>query len=256
MQWDKFSTDSDESLRKLEAELLTATIDHINDKRYYTQAPVSLEVKPDYFTRGVKLYVSFDKNDANEREAQIDVHASEPPDEPAEKSVNMSEQTAVATFAVNGTPTVRKLSLCEGERLSIGRTKENDLAIDDISISKFHASLALAESGSLIIADTGSTNGTFVNGERIPYGKARAIGTADKLKLGSVEVKLELLPAPARPMALPGSETPTEAYKVGDFEFTSRTEQPLPQELVKEELERKNAASTPDSKDQAIEQTD
>src|SRR5258706_11205679 len=36
MQWDKFSTDSDESLRKLENELLTAAVDHINDRRYYT----------------------------------------------------------------------------------------------------------------------------------------------------------------------------------------------------------------------------
>src|SRR4030095_2028304 len=60
MQWDKFSADSDESLRKLENELLTAAIDHLNDKRYYTYHPFSIEVRPDYFTSGVKLLASFD----------------------------------------------------------------------------------------------------------------------------------------------------------------------------------------------------
>ena len=61
MQWDKFSADSDESLRKLENELLIAAVDHINDRRYYTYQPFSIEVKPDYFTTGVKLFVSFEK---------------------------------------------------------------------------------------------------------------------------------------------------------------------------------------------------
>src|SRR5215210_5905485 len=48
MQWDKFSTDSEDALRKLEYELLTAAVDHISDNRYYTHAPLNLEVKPDY----------------------------------------------------------------------------------------------------------------------------------------------------------------------------------------------------------------
>src|SRR5215470_5954306 len=40
MQWDKFSTDSEKDLRKLEAEMLSAVVDHINDKRYFTHAPL------------------------------------------------------------------------------------------------------------------------------------------------------------------------------------------------------------------------
>src|SRR4028119_1765285 len=31
MQWDKFSTDAEDALKKLQNELLTAAIDHIND---------------------------------------------------------------------------------------------------------------------------------------------------------------------------------------------------------------------------------
>jgi pSer/pThr/pTyr-binding forkhead associated (FHA) protein len=43
----------------------------------------------------------------------------------------------------------------EGQRLSVGRTKENGLAIDDPSISKYHASLMLDPQGILHVADTG-----------------------------------------------------------------------------------------------------
>jgi len=50
MQWDKFSTDSEEAITRLENELKIATIDHINDNRYHTYAPIHLEITPDYFT--------------------------------------------------------------------------------------------------------------------------------------------------------------------------------------------------------------
>jgi pSer/pThr/pTyr-binding forkhead associated (FHA) protein len=77
------------------------------------------------------------------------------------------------------------------ERKSVGRTKENDIAIDDSSVSKLHASLMVDPNDCLIVADTGSTNGTFVNGRRIAYGKAVVLTTADKVKFGSVEVTFE-----------------------------------------------------------------
>src|SRR5215510_435544 len=76
MQWDKFSTDSEKDLRKLETELLSATVDQINDKRYFTHAPLVIEVKPDYFTPGVRLLVSFDKFADEDREAAV--HLSVP----------------------------------------------------------------------------------------------------------------------------------------------------------------------------------
>ena len=47
IEWNKFSTDAEKNLKTLEHELLAAVIDHINDRRYYTYAPLSLEVKPD-----------------------------------------------------------------------------------------------------------------------------------------------------------------------------------------------------------------
>src|SRR5215218_890506 len=73
MQWDKFSTDAESTLRTLENELLAAAVDHINDRRYYTYAPLSIQVKPDYFTSGVKLYAGFEKFDEDGREGEVNV---------------------------------------------------------------------------------------------------------------------------------------------------------------------------------------
>jgi len=68
----------------------------------------------------------------------------------------------------------------------------NALVIDDPSISKTHASLTVDVDGNITVADTASTNGTFVNDKRIAYGKAVPVGAGDKLKVGTVEVALEL----------------------------------------------------------------
>ncbi|MDQ3061421.1 MAG: FHA domain-containing protein [Acidobacteriota bacterium] len=193
-QWDKFSTDSETALRKLEDELLIAAIDHINDKRYHTFAPMNLEIKPDYFTEGVKLFASFDHFDEEKREAAINVTV------PDLKNVLLNPQPEVpaapekelftAEFTIKDEVRKKELAFASRERLSVGRTKENDLWLDDASVSKVHAALVLNSENQLMVADTGSTNGTFINDQRIAYGKAIQIKSGDKLKFGTVEVAL------------------------------------------------------------------
>ena len=196
MQWDKFSTDAESALKKLEDELLIAAIDHINDRRYHTFAPMKLEIKNDYFTEGVKLQASFG-NFAEENERGYAVSVTVPDLKnvvinPVRAEIAAPQKEIfLAEFILNGAPKKVKLSFDEKERKSVGRTKENDLAIDDPSVSKVHAALVLNSDQQLILADTGSTNGTFINGERIAYGRAFVIKNGDKLKFGTVEVALE-----------------------------------------------------------------
>lgn len=225
MQWDKFSTDSEKALRKLENEFLVAAVDHINDRHYFTHAPLSIEVKPDYFTSGVKLYLSFDKLESEEGDAELEVTLDGlQADEMLESvDVDAAKVSAVLklSFVAAGKAVSSEFSLVEGQRLAVGRTKENDIAMDDQSISKAHASLLLNKEGRLIVADTGSTNGTFVRGERIAYGKAVEIAASDSLMFGLVKVDLRFdASKPAKSL----TEAPAETYKVGEFEFSSKAE--------------------------------
>ncbi|HTK38133.1 MAG TPA: FHA domain-containing protein [Pyrinomonadaceae bacterium] len=227
MQWDKFSTDSEKSMKALENEMLTAVVDHINDKRYYTRGPIELHVKPDYFTQGVKLFVSFDKSSDDEREAAIHVSApaNNTADLPAAEIDRLKIDGFRARFATNDKPREVLLSFANRKRNSVGRTKENDLDIDDASISKSHASLAVNGEGQLIVADTGSTNGTFVNDVRVPYGKALPVRDRDRVKFGIVEVTFERVPAPVAEVEAPepiGDKTVT----IDGFDFTQRVSAP------------------------------
>lgn len=60
-----------------------------------------------------------------------------------------------------------RIPLC-GERLTVGRDETCDITVNDINVSRTHAYL-VAEGNGWAIEDRGSTNGTFVNDERISY---------------------------------------------------------------------------------------
>lgn len=195
MQWDKFSTDAQTGLEKLKDELLVAAIDHINDRRYHTYAPIELEIMPDYFTEGIKLTSSFEKF-ADEQEPEGALNVTMPDLKnvliaPLEEiAAAPAAEIFIAEFTVFGKVRKVELSFVEKQRRSVGRTKQNDLWIDDPSVSKLHAAFVLSSERQLLLADTGSTNGTFINGQRIAYGKANLIIDGDKFKFGNVEVNL------------------------------------------------------------------
>lgn len=81
----------------------------------------------------------------------------------------------------------------EGWRLdlpaTIGRNPDHGVSIDDISISRAHCQILLGPDEGLQIRDLGSTNGTYVNGERIQ--KIHSIVPGDILQLGSVSLRIE-----------------------------------------------------------------
>lgn len=206
MQWDKFSDDSEGAIDALRDELLAAAVDHINDSLYYTFAPVTLDIKRDYFIEGVKLYVSFDKFSDEESDVEQNVtilgksdafRRSGKSDEVSSSVLEMSKgATVTAKFEIDGKKLEKRLDFPDGYRCKVGRTTASDLTLDDASVSKFHASLVMDENGVLSLADTGSTNGTFVNGQRIAYGKAMRLEASDRVKFGEIEVMFEHVPPP------------------------------------------------------------
>ncbi|MBN1664806.1 MAG: FHA domain-containing protein [Deltaproteobacteria bacterium] len=54
----------------------------------------------------------------------------------------------------------------EKERVTIGRKAENDIPIDNMSVSGLHAQI-LKEGDSFFVEDLGSLNGTFLNGRKV-----------------------------------------------------------------------------------------
>ncbi len=63
-------------------------------------------------------------------------------------------------------PTPGKTFALEGDVLTIGREASNQIAINDAEISRKHSQLVL-QGGKYVLTDLGSTNGTFVNGQRL-----------------------------------------------------------------------------------------
>lgn len=66
--------------------------------------------------------------------------------------------------------------------ITIGRGQDNDITINDSSVSRHHATIIQSSSG-IVVNDNGSSNGTFINGNRI-QGEC-ALSNNDILKLGS-----------------------------------------------------------------------
>jgi pSer/pThr/pTyr-binding forkhead associated (FHA) protein len=71
---------------------------------------------------------------------------------------------------------------------NIGRDPGCELMLDNLGVSRRHAQLREVE-GRYIIEDNGSTNGVFVNGQRISA--ASQVNPGDEVKIGKFTLSLE-----------------------------------------------------------------
>src|SRR5438477_6965602 len=74
-----------------------------------------------------------------------------------------------------------RLSFDNRPQLSIGRAPDNDIRLDGLQISNHHARFALSNGG-VTVEDAGSTNGVYVNGERISG--RRQVQLSDVIQIG------------------------------------------------------------------------
>src|SRR4051812_47324457 len=73
------------------------------------------------------------------------------------------------------------------EKTTVGRVEDNAFQIAEPSVSSHHAEIIL-RGNDVVIKDLNSTNGTFINGEKI---SEAVLKPGQTLKLGSVELRLE-----------------------------------------------------------------
>jgi hypothetical protein len=94
------------------------------------------------------------------------------------------EQPHLLTRMDGGTGIVHLL----GRRTTFGRTPDNDVHIDAEFISRHHA-VALRAGGKTVIEDLNSTNGTYVNGQRI---SRHSLKDGDLVTLGKTEFRFSV----------------------------------------------------------------
>lgn len=95
------------------------------------------------------------------------------------------------------------------ERTTVGRVEDNAFQIAEPSVSSRHCEILL-QGADIVVKDLNSTNGTFINGEKISEG---VLKPGQTLRLGNVELKLDVPGAPAAPAstAPPASSAPAPA---------------------------------------------
>ena len=74
--------------------------------------------------------------------------------------------TAQYQLVMHSGPTPGKVFPLEGDIVTIGRESENGIIINDAEVSRKHTQFVF-QGGKFIVTDLGSTNGTFVNGQRL-----------------------------------------------------------------------------------------
>ena len=191
VEWGTHSEAPPEILHDLKNEVLAAAIDHINDHRYRTLAPLTVEAEVDIFTTGISVdpnFGDFEEDLRKEDEAKraekagVTIPVAAPPMPDIEVIARVTQQ--------DGSREIPLIFKPGGKRLNVGRASDNELMLNHSSVSKIHAALLMSSEGTLLVADTGSTNGTFINGRRIAYGESRLIEDGDVVGFGDVEVRL------------------------------------------------------------------
>jgi pSer/pThr/pTyr-binding forkhead associated (FHA) protein len=104
-------------------------------------------------------------------------------------------------------------------KFKVGRGDDNALAIRDPSVSQTHCEI-LVYGTEVIVRDLGSSNGTFVNGERL-HCQQRQLKGGQIVKFGSVEARLQS-------DAPPATETATDETAIYSHVRHLREHQPEP----------------------------
>ena len=89
-------------------------------------------------------------------------------------------------FLMKAPEQATRVLIWDTRTLSIGRSSENDLTLEDDEISRKHA-LLINEGGVCEIGDYRTGNGTFVNGERV-RGKQR-IEPGNVIGIGKLQLE-------------------------------------------------------------------
>jgi pSer/pThr/pTyr-binding forkhead associated (FHA) protein len=118
----------------------------------------------------------------------------DPPETSASPMLLGTESGQPATRAKSGKPVVFEVKKTEQNvfgqgSITVGRTANNDIAIDDNSVSRFHAYF-MPPSGKQPwqVFDADSKLGTWVDGNRLPARKGTPVADRSRVRVGHVQL--------------------------------------------------------------------
>jgi hypothetical protein len=89
-------------------------------------------------------------------------------------------------------PIVKNQENAFGRGITVGRTGNNDVVLDDGTVSRFHAWFQRETDGRYIVTDAGSKNGSFVAGVRLTPRRPAPVSDGMRLRFGHVELTFYL----------------------------------------------------------------
>jgi hypothetical protein len=168
-------------------EMATFVTDLAKERRYTVLGRAQVEIRADQNVRRHAIQVA---------SRTVDV-AEQPPAVPQEQpgftkriDVERVKPVAMPTVSLevlNGDQAGRRFVLKRG-MASIGRGLENDVVIEDPSVSRHHAQIKHRH-GQFCLFDLDSTNGTRLNG--LPVAES-VLGNGDRITLGDVDLVVNL----------------------------------------------------------------
>jgi hypothetical protein len=90
-------------------------------------------------------------------------------------------------------PLAKKPGASFPDRITIGRTPNNDIVIADHSVSRLHAYVR-HDGKAWLVADAGSKNGSWLDRSSLEARKERKLGTRSVLRIGDVDLRFYLAP--------------------------------------------------------------
>lgn len=170
-------------LEFLQRELQATIYEYIHNRRYATLGEVEVKVGFDVFTHKLTINAAF-PDQAPEPMAEVNSAAEAKPAAQREVRLRLARGRSLGDL--------RAQVASDADRISIGRSRDNSLVIEEPTVSNIHAAFTLAANGALWLTDLGSSNGTFVNGVRLGVGDKSIVRAGDRLRFGEVEAALEV----------------------------------------------------------------
>lgn len=101
-------------------------------------------------------------------------------------TLQLPQQSRDAAASPSGGGEALAMTLVRGATLVLGRAPSCDLSVNDATLSSHHLSFVTTPDGFWTVEDLGSTNGTLLNGARLPPRVPRALADGVELEAGSV----------------------------------------------------------------------